>query len=287
MSAAPTTNGLAIRPAHPIEASLVDSRENIAKVAPRGYDVDKLIKQAALCCIKNPELMKCNLGTIKIGVVQAAELGLDLAGGLPTAYLVPFKGRAQLIVSYRGLRELAIRSGTVRSIESQIVCERDLFEWAHTERGLIFSHRPPWSDRGDLVGVYAIATLQDGTVMGERMSTAQIEAIQRVSRGGDGPAWKNHWDEMARKTVVRRLCKSLVLSPEVRRAVEIIDEQEGVETRPQATTASNTSRLAQAVGLEPSPPPPIEEADEPGPDPTAPEPARTEYVEINEKDIPF
>ena len=269
----------------PVETSLSESRENIAALAPSGYDVARLIKQATLCCIKNPDLGKCHLGSIKIGVMQAAELGLDLAGGLPTAYLVPFKGRAQLIVSYRGLRELAIKSGTVKSIEAHIVCERDQFSWAFTERGLIFSHTAAWQDRGEVLGVYAIATQSDGTVLGERMSFAQVDAIRKQARGGDGPAWKHHWDEMARKTVVRRLCKSLVLTPTVQRAVEIMDEQEGSETI--KATQAPQNRLSAALGVTP---PPEDQADgpsvdpddahEPGPDPTAP-------VTIKPEDIPF
>src|SRR5690606_22598960 len=127
----------------------------------------------------------------------------------------------QFIVGYRGMIDLARRSGQILSIEARTVQEKDHFE---VEFGLDskVAHRPAWevADRGALTFVYAVAKLKDGGVQFEVMSRAEIEAIRDASQGyqmakryaRDGKInspWATNFEEMAKKTVIRRLFKYL------------------------------------------------------------------------------
>jgi recombinational DNA repair protein RecT len=150
-------------------------------------------------------------------IVQASQLGLEVGSGLGHAYLVPFKGECKLMTGYKGLIELARRSGRVASIESRCVYEKDFFVY---EYGMVVEckHKPSMeADRGKLTHVYAIAHLkEEGTrPIIEIMSVAQVEKIRENAMSGNSDAWRKHFDEMARKTVIRRLCKVLPMSPEL------------------------------------------------------------------------
>lgn len=82
------------------------------------------------------------------------------------------------------------------------------------------------ADRGKVTHVYAVAKLKGGGVQFEVMSRAEIEKIRQASKAGNTGSWSTHWDEMAKKTVIRRLFKYLPLSIEAARAVEIDEKSD-------------------------------------------------------------
>src|SRR6185437_10169902 len=139
---------------------------------------------------------------------------------------------------YRGMIDLARRSGQIMSIESRAVYAKDKFEVVLGLDSNIV-HQPAWDeeDRGPLTFVYAVAKLKDGGIQFDVMSRKEIERIRNSSSGyrvaervakkynkdPDSP-WHTHFDEQAKKTVVRRLFKYLPVSIEIQRAVGL-DEQ--------------------------------------------------------------
>lgn len=222
------------------QSALETKRPSLLKMAPQGFDpealIDRVKAQASMILLKKPDLAECDLASFVMAVTNVVELGLDLAGPLPTAYIVPFKEdgqkKAQAMIAYTGLRELAVRSGCVKTIQAEVVHEHDKFDWKHTHGGLEFSHVYPWEGRGKIVGFYAHAVTPNGFPLGCRMSKAQVDAIRDASpayKFGRSP-WKlepNGYIQMGCKTLIRRMSKSLTLSPIMQRAVEIMDETEG------------------------------------------------------------
>lgn len=155
-------------------------------------------------------------------IVQASHLGLEIGGVLGQAYLVPFKGSVQMMVGYRGLISLARRSGDIESIKAECVYANDLFEIElGIEQKVI--HRPEIrGERGDLVSVYMVAKFKGGGHHFEWMSISDINKIKAISQGNkkgnrDTP-WDTHFDEMAKKTVIRRGWKYLPMSIEMQSA---------------------------------------------------------------------
>jgi recombination protein RecT len=194
---------------------------------------DRIANIVVSAALRQPALLECSPASILKSCMTATALGLECDGLLGGAYLVPFwnsktrQKEAQFIVGYRGLIDLARRSGNITSIEAHVVHSNDKFR---CQFGLEpkLEHEPDWNAEtpGPMVAVYAIARFRDGGYQFEVMTRAQVDAVRQMSKAGDFGPWKDHYLEMARKTVVRRLSKYLPLSIEVREAMVKEDAQE-------------------------------------------------------------
>ena len=198
------------------------SKNAIASRLPKHLTPDRIMKVALTAINKTPKLLECSRESLLMSIMQAAELGLEPGGALGEGYLVPYGNQCQFIPGYRGLISLARRSGQIISIEAHVVNEKDEFDCG---LGLdpFLKHTPAWEeeDPGKLRFVYAVAKLKDGGVQFEVMSRAQIEGIRAKSKAGRSGPWVDHFDEMARKTVVRRLFKYLPVSVELASALDL------------------------------------------------------------------
>ncbi len=200
-------------------------QSHLAEVLPKSKALtpEKLIKLAVLATKKQPLLQKCSMDSIFIALLQCAELGLEPSGTLGSAYLVPYGQTCQLIIGYRGLIDLARRSGSLRQIEARVVHEKDAFKVSF---GLDpkLEHTPYLDgDPGKARLVYCVAQLADGAKHVEVMTVDEVRRIENRSRGKGGP-WSTDWEEMAKKTVARRACKWLPMSADLAKAFDIEGE---------------------------------------------------------------
>ncbi len=206
------------------------NKSNIAAVMPKHMTPDRMVRIALGALRANPKLMECTTESLVGAVMQCAQLGLEPNTPLGHAYLIPFNNRkanrtdVQVIFGFRGLIDLARRSGQIISIDSHVVFENDDFEFSYgLDSNLV--HKPKLNvDRGSIIGVYAVAKLKDGGHQFEVMSRNDIDHImlQTQSKGKYGP-WHDHYTEMMRKTAIRRLFKYLPVSIELAQA-SAIDE---------------------------------------------------------------
>lgn len=207
----------------------------LTKIVSKSVSADRLVTLAVQALTRQPELQECSKISLSLGVLEAAEVGLEIGSGvMANAFLVPFwneranEKQAKLIVSYRGLAELARRSGLVQRIEARAIHRNDkIVVRAGTDPKI--THR--WSvfeDRGPIVGYYAVAFFKDGSTQFDQMTDAEVELVRIRAKSGDSDAWKFWRPEMGKKTVVRRLEKYLPLSPEQQRAHELDDDDEVV-----------------------------------------------------------
>lgn len=245
-------------PGRTLQALLESRRAAIAAVLPKHLDPDRLLKIALVAVSKNELLMKCSQSTILQSVMTAAQLGLDCGGALGSSYLVPFyiseKGvyECQLVLGYRGLIDLARRSGQIVSIEARIVYQNDTFDLDYSIDGAKLTHKPCLDgEPGPMRLVYGVATLKDGGHQFEIMTKAQVEKIRMISQTGKknkGP-WSNHYDEMARKTVVKRLAKYLPISVELSDAIDNDNRAEGFDPTAFTVTQDETAKLNDKLKL--------------------------------------
>jgi recombination protein RecT len=216
-------------------ALLAKAKDSFAAVATKHLTPDRLVKLAMVAASRQPQLLDCTPTSILQSVMTAAQLGVDCSGGVAgEAYLVPYrnskngKREAQLIVGYRGLLSLARRSGELDTLEAHVVHEKDEFECSF---GLepVLRHKPNLllEDPGKLLIVYAIARLKDGGRQVEVMTRYQVNAIRARSKASNSGPWATDFEEMARKTVVRRICKYLPMSVELATALDHEDRVEG------------------------------------------------------------
>lgn len=225
-----TTTGSTPEPKAPrtIAGLLVDPqiKQQMALALPRHMTADRLARIALTEVRKNPDLGKCDQASFLGAIMQCAALGLEPGGALGHCYLLPFKNNkkgiteVQFLVGYRGMIDLARRSGQIQSIEARCVYAKDKFK---VRLGLdsVIEHEPAWeeADRGPLTFVYAVAKLKDGGIQFDVMSKAEVMKIKARSRSASFGPWVTDEDEMAKKTVIRRLFKYLPVSIEMQRAV--------------------------------------------------------------------
>jgi len=210
-------------------------REEIAKALPKHLTPDRFIRVAVSTLTRTPKLKECEPVSLFGAMLTLSQLGIEPDGR--RAHLIPFENRkrgvveCQLIIDYKGLAEMAMRSGVVSYLHADVVCDADIFE---ENMGEIIAHKiDRRKPRGEVYAAYAICKFKDGTAKAEVMSSDEIEAIRKRSKAGNSGPWITDWNEMAKKTVFRRLSKWLPLSPEFRDAVEADDEPAApIEVRP-------------------------------------------------------
>lgn len=192
----------------------------MAAVLPKHVSPERMLKVALGAVRAVPKLLECTTESLFGAVIQCSALGLEPNTVLGHAYLIPFANRkagrtdVQVLIGYKGLIDLARRSGQIVSIAAHEVCELDEFDFSYGLEETL-KHRPALGDRGPIIAFYAVAKLVGGGYAFEVMSRAEVDKIKAStqSKGQWGP-WKDHYPEMGRKTAIRRLSKYLPLSIE-------------------------------------------------------------------------
>lgn len=214
----------------------------IKKVIHKSMSEDRFARVAYLCAMRNPDLQTCDKISLYNSLLTLSQLGLEPDGR--RAHLIPFNNRergckeVQLIIDYKGLVELVMRSGRISKIHADIVCDNDDFSY---DKGEIQRHKIDFKNpRGQIYAVYAICTTKDGYEKSEVMSIEDVEAIRKRSKSKDKGPWVTDWEEMAKKTVFRRISKWLPWLPEERDAIEVDDDQ---YSEPKAYTSSAVTDL--------------------------------------------
>lgn len=214
--------------------------QELAKAIPNTLKPDRMVRLAYTLLRKNDALAKCSVTSIMSGVVECAQLGLELEGVLGHAYLVPFGGEATLIIGYRGFVHLMYQSGTVIGVSAEVVREGETFKRVlGTDRRLI--HVPndiPLKKIGkdeyaaddpeeNWLGAYAAARFITGNTEFEYLDRALIftarsrsKSYQKYLREGKETPWMKYPDkiEMWKKTPTRRLAKRMPTSTTDQRA---------------------------------------------------------------------
>lgn len=189
-------------------------KKQLALAVPKHLNADRMARIAATEVRKNPALMRTEPTSFLGSVMQAAQLGLEPGSALGQAYLVPYGNQCQLIIGYKGMIDLARRSGQVLSLNAYAVREGDDFNFQLGLKPDIHHVPSLEADRikKPITYVYAVATLKGGGYQFEVMSRAEVEAVRAKAKSKN--IWNSYFEEMAKKTVIRRLFKYLPVSIE-------------------------------------------------------------------------
>lgn len=228
-----------------VKAFFESQKSTLAAVLPKHVGADRMLKIALGALRTTPKLMQARTDTLLGAIIQCAQLGLEPNTPLGHAYLIPFENRSknitevQIVFGYKGLIDLARRSGQIVSIAAHEVRENDHFEYEYgLDEKLL--HRPSIGERGNVIAFYAVAKLVGGGYAFEVMSRADVEAIRNESQGWKtavrfkkeaSSPWGAHFVEMGRKTVLRRLFKFLPVSIELSTAAALDDKATVGETQ--------------------------------------------------------
>lgn len=228
---------------------------------PRHINKDRFERNLVNALMQSPDLMRYDPRLVYREVSRVAALGLLLERDLGEAYLIEaWSGKTQrkepqARIGYRGLIKLAKQSGKIKKVNAREVREHDFFDILQgTKEELV--HRPLlFGDPGQPIAYYAVATMTDGETDFERMTVDEIHAIRDRSDAWkafrDGKIkitpWATDEGEMAKKTVIRRLCKRVEQSPELTEAIRIEDEAEFAHLRDVTPASSRPTLVAPSA----------------------------------------
>ena len=185
----------------------------IKKALPSFFTPERFTRMALSTLNNNVKLRDCSPVTVLAAMMNAAQLGLEPNTPLGQAYLIPYRNHGkmecQFQIGYKGLIDLAYRNENIQTVQAQCVYENDEFEY---ELGLEpkLIHKPALTDRGNLILVYALWKSQNGGYGFEVMSKDDIDAHARrysQSFNSSSSPWKSNYEEMAKKTVIKKCLK--------------------------------------------------------------------------------
>ena len=185
----------------------------IKKALPSVMTPERFTRIAISALSTTPKLAQCTSMSFLGAMMTAAQLGLEPNTPLGQAYLIPYwNGKTkqlecQFQMGYKGMIDLAYRSGQIKSIQAHVVHENDTFKYSFGLNPTL-EHVPALSERGAPVSVYAVFETKDGGFGFDVMSLADVMAhAQKYSKTyGSGP-WQTNPEEMAKKTVLKKALK--------------------------------------------------------------------------------
>lgn len=220
----------------------------IKATLPKHIDFGRFCRIALNAMATTPKLLECDQNSFLLAVMRSAQLGLEPDGLMGQAYLIPYGKSVQLQIGYKGYITLARQSGEISFITAEAVHENDDFD-------LNIFATPRFSpylkgDRGELLGFIAVARFKDESFQYVFMTKDEVDTIRSktqawkqalsdakydnqgnitkfVNKWGkevDSVPWFHHYNEMAKKTAIRRLAKYLPLSVQKAEKVESLQE---------------------------------------------------------------
>ncbi|MHC4617173.1 MAG: recombinase RecT [Planctomycetota bacterium] len=225
------------------------ARPMLEKALPSHVSLDRLVNQTYLEVYRNPVLQGSDINVMSVfwAFVHAATLGLEIGQASQDAHIVPFRTRdgkkeAKLIIGYTGMVRLAYQHPRVVSINAHAIWSCDKFEpHLGTVRSIMHQMSMMRTRNDEVVGAYAIVELAPHSAtrtdnpkdiaalnvnMGKLidiMDKLDLQKIRDVSRAGRDPngPWEKWPEEMAKKSVLKRILKICPRSTELEKALSI------------------------------------------------------------------
>ena len=215
--------------------ALMESLNEQKAALPSDFNVTRFVQNSVALLNGNEVLMDfakknpTGMAQIKAGLMRGAFLGLDALN--QEMYLVPYGSTLNFMASYKGMVKMATKYATrpIKSIYAKVVREGDEFQEVIIGGEPSINFKPKPFNNGPIIGAFAVCQFSDGGIQYEVMSLADIETCRKSSKAKNGPAWASHFSEMAKKTVIRRLAKSLPIDMDAQ-AKEMFDAGTDIET---------------------------------------------------------
>ena len=213
------------RPDATMKAYITKMEGEIAKALPSVITPERFTRIVMSAISATPQLAETSPQSFLGAMMTAAQLGMEPNTPLGQAYLLPYKNHGKLEcqfqLGYKGLIDLAYRSGEVTIIQAHEVCENDEFEYSFGLEPKLH-HVPAKTNRGEVILYYAMFRTKDGGFGFEVMSREDVQkhaAKYSQSYGSSFSPWKTNFDEMAKKTVLKKCLKYAPLKSDFVRGV--------------------------------------------------------------------
>lgn len=214
-----------IAPIEQIRHTLVSMRPRIEATLANGMEFERFARHVMLNIERNKRLLRADRNSLLNAISQASASGLVPDGR--EGALAVFKNQVTWMPMYQGLLKLVAETTDLKSFSANIVREDDQFDYWMDGSMEQIMHRPKIGSRSPIVAAYAVATNEQGGTFVEVVDFEELEKIRMISQTGsrDQGPWRDWYDEMAKKTAIRRLVKRMPMSNRlVMQAAESVDQ---------------------------------------------------------------
>lgn len=189
---------------------LTDKLISVESALPKDFNRERFVQNCIAVMNENPGLAKINPAQVIQGLCKGAYLGLDFMNR--ECYLIPYGNSVQFQTDYKGevkfTKKYSVRK--IKDIYAKVVREGDEFTEEIKDGQPSIDFKPLPFNGGNIIGAFAVVLYNDGGMSYETMSVADINSVRNnYSKASQSKAWKNSFDEMCKKTVLRRLCKHI------------------------------------------------------------------------------
>jgi len=235
-----------------LDSQFLERRAEFQAVLPNNCSFERFARIVKTAAIQTPDLLIADRASLFMSSFKCAQDGL-LPDGREAALVIyntkqkdgSYKKLVQYMPMVGGILKKIRNSGELSSISAHVVYEKDEFDYCLGDNEHI-NHKPALVDRGKPICVYAIVHTKDHAVYREVMSIAEIEKIRNLSRGKDSMPWQDHFAEMCRKTVIRRIAKRLPMSSDIEQVIKHDDEMFEFD-KPITTTKTDIETINQQI----------------------------------------
>lgn len=234
---------------------LTDKLTEVSEALPKDFNKTRFVQNCVALMNDHPELAKINRAQVIASMLKGSYMGLDYMQG--EAYLIPYGNNVQFQTSYKGevkfVKRYSVRP--ILDIYSKVIRNGDTFKESIVDGKPSFVYEPVPFSNEPIVGVFAVVLYKDGGMEYETMTTEDVNNTRNTySKASNSKAWKNSWSEMARKSVLRRLCKHIECDFESIEAQKAYEEggdlDKDVINRPATGEVSNPFEQAPEVVVE-------------------------------------
>ena len=176
--------------------------------------VERLMRSIIFSVEKTPALLRADRQSLLNAAMSAACLGLEVDGVTGQAFFIPFAGKAQLVIGYKGMNTMAARSGY--TVQGSVVREGDSFDYELGDKGYV-RHKPKLGNKAPIIAAWATASSRDRPAIISVLGIDDLMAVKAKSPGAkrsDSP-WNDPsigFPAMCEKTAKRRLGRSMPLN---------------------------------------------------------------------------
>lgn len=195
--------------------ALKQDLEEHSSALPADFNIDRFTQNAVALLNGNDTLLKfCKehsdgIVQVKAGMMRGAYLGLDFLNR--EAYLIPYGSKLDYQTSYLGEIKLRKKYSVrpIKDIYAKVVRKGDEYEEVVIEGKQTVNFKPLPFNNAEIIGAFAVCQFEDGGILIDSMSKDEIENTRKSSKAKSSPVWSSFYEQMAKKTVLRRLCKSI------------------------------------------------------------------------------
>ena len=232
--------------------TLTTELENNKAALPSNFNIPRFVQNSIALLNGNDTLAefskKYGTAQIKQGLLRAAYQGLDVIN--QEIYLIPYGSQLSFMPSYKGMTKMIKRysSRKIKDVYSKVVREGDVFEEGIKDGEPTINFTAVPFNNAEIIGVFAVCLFEDGGLVYESMSRAEVEQCRKSSKAKNSPAWTAYWGEMARKTCIRRLCKSITIDMDAN-TLEFFNAGTEIETDAAEIAANEIAEEANSEEL--------------------------------------